>query len=237
MDDTTTDYVERIQNKAMLAMYKKEGDLDTLYQEANLYKDQQQALLEEYYAAIERGESTEFLSKLKDSILELDDALKSVDSEIQSWVDEMISYATQALEAFRSKINHEQEMLDFDYNLGVIGKKTDENYYKVRSENREELKRQSEKYIDSVVNTIVRQALIEGASVEAAYNKAYNSEEYKTAIKEHYQLFEAEKQDNEDKLASQREEIRNRETLLDLSREERWNNLDNINLYEVLTQL
>ena len=231
MDDTTTDYVERIQNKAMLAMYKKEGDLDTLYQEAKLYKDQQQALLDEYHDAVNRGESTEFLSKLKDSILELDDAIKSVDSEIQSWVDEMISYSTQALEAFRAKINHEQEMLDFDYNLGVIGKKTDENYYNVRSENREELKRQSEKHIDSVVNTIVRQALSEGASVEAAYNKAYNSEEYRNAIKEYYQLIEAEKQDREDKLASYREEIKNRETLLDLSREERWNNFDNIVVY------
>ena len=177
IDDNTINYVERVRNKAMKSLYLKGDLIGDFYQEIELYQEEQSKFRDLYEEREKAGASTEELKKIADNIIALDEKIKSTNNEIEQWVSEMISYATATLEAFKSAREHNERMLDLSYNLGLIGKKTDENYYNKKIEESQKIQEETSKSLNQAIETVINAALEAGDTYEQALQQVENNAE------------------------------------------------------------
>lgn len=176
LENQAADPTTRASYKMIRNLYATDSDVQD-YKKLSLdaskkYKE----ALSQMEEAILRGESLEIIeawSKIVDDTkAQLENAEESIQAALDSAMQAYSTFAEKVAEIF----NNTKENLDLDYENGILGEKTNRNYYNPLREAGEKQINDLQKAYNGALQTAINRFLELGHSAEVAYSKAMENE-------------------------------------------------------------
>ena len=184
------DTVDKTRYLSLEKRYLNDQELGFILAEGHEWKDAQQALIEKYNKRKDEGASEEELSIIYEQIMKLDDSINASIQASEEWLKQQIESITATKNLIKSLNDHTNAILDSKYNLGIIGEKTDANYYDIKLKNNEEdqieARNAYQSALDEAIGYYLKQYEDKGITYEQAKQYALENDEVRALEQDLY---------------------------------------------------